>query len=100
MKTLRIINEKYYVQEEIRLSPSDIELAIKEFLETRFAKFQTGWNISVDYAVEAKAVCSKWAGFSCPECDSLMTVNQCLSEDCVKLVCEKTESLGKCCECP
>ena len=99
MKTLRVVNEKYYQQEEIRLSSSDVQLAIKEFLESRFAKFQTGWNISVDYIEEAKAVCSKWAGFTCPKCNSSMTVKQCESRSCTKLVCEETEGLGKCCGC-
>ncbi|HRH42033.1 MAG TPA: hypothetical protein PKY82_10340 [Pyrinomonadaceae bacterium] len=99
MKTLRIINEKYYVQEEIKLSASDIELAIKEYLESRIAKFQKGWNISVDYPMEAKAVCSKWAGFTCPKCSSSMTINHCNSDGCNKLVCEETENLKMCCGC-
>ncbi len=99
MKTLRVINEKYYQQEEIRLSPSDIELAIKEYLESRFTKFQTGWNIAVDYTEETKVVCSKWAGFTCPKCNSSMTVTCCNSDNCNRLVCEETESLGKCCSC-
>jgi hypothetical protein len=99
MKTLRVVNEKYYQQEEIKLSPSDIQLAIREFLENRFTKFQTGWNISVDYVLEAKAVCSKWAGFTCPKCESSMTVTPCSSTDCHKLVCEGTELLGRCCSC-
>lgn len=99
MKTLRVVNEKHFQQEEIKLSPSDIQLAIKEYLENRFAKFQTGWNIVVDYTEGTKVVCSKWAGFTCPKCNSSMTVSQCNSTNCHKLVCEGTESSGKCCQC-
>jgi hypothetical protein len=99
MKTLRVINEKHYVREEIRLSPAEIELAIREYLESRITRLQTGWNISVNYPLEAKAVCSKWAGFTCPKCDSSMTVRQCKAKDCNKLVCEETEASGKCCGC-
>lgn len=99
MKTLRVVKEKYYQQEEIKLSSSDIKLAIKEYIENRIAKFQTGWNISVDYPLEAKAVCSKWAGFTCSKCDSSMTVKQCSSAGCSNSVCEKTESSGNCCGC-
>lgn len=99
MKTLRVVNEKHYQREEIKLSSTDIQLAIKEYLENRFAKFQTGWNISVDYTEETKVVCSKWAGFTCPKCNSSMTVNQCSSDNCRKLVCEETEDFGKCCGC-
>jgi hypothetical protein len=99
MKTLRVVNEKHYQREEIKLSPTDIQLAIKEYLENRFIKFQTGWNISVDYTEETKVVCSKWAGFICPKCNSSMTVNQCSSDNCRKLVCEETEGFGKCCSC-
>jgi hypothetical protein len=99
MKTLRVVNEKHYQQEEIKLSSTDIQLAIKEYLENRIAKFQTGWNIAVEYTEETKVTCSKWAGFTCPKCNSSMTVTQCSSDNCVKLVCEEAESLGKCCGC-
>lgn len=99
MKTLRVINEKHYQQEEIRLSPSDIQLAIKEYLENRFAKFQTGWNISVDYAVEAKAICSKWFAFTCSKCNSSMTSISCKSKECQNPVCENNIKVSKCCAC-
>jgi len=99
MKTLRIIKEKYYLQEEISLSPSDIELAIREFLETRYPEFRAGWNIAVDYPAEAMAICSKWAGFTCSKCRSMMTTATCLSEDCRRPVCEKHEKSNKCCGC-
>lgn len=99
MKTLRIINQKHYVQEEIILSPDDINLAIKEFLESRIAKFQTGWNISIDYVVETQAVCSRWTGFTCSICKSMMTTLDCQNTDCYHPVCEKNENLKKCCVC-
>lgn len=99
MKTLRVVNEKHYQREEIKLSPTDIQLALKEYLENRFAKFQTGWNISLDYTGETKVVCSKWARFTCPKCNSSITVTQCSSDNCNKLVCEETENLRKCCSC-
>jgi hypothetical protein len=99
MKTLRVVNEKHFIQEEIKLSPADIETAIKEFLESRIEKFQTGWSISVDHTGDANAVCSKWAGFTCPKCSSSMTVVECESEGCFRAVCEGQEAHGKCCGC-
>ena len=74
-------------------------MAIKEYIENRFTKFQTGWNISVDYTEETKVVCSKWAGFAYPKSTSSMTVNHYSSDNCVKFACEETENAGKCCSC-
>lgn len=99
MKTLRVVKEKHYQEEEIKLSSADIQQAIKEFLEARFAKFQTGWNISVEYPAEAKAVCSKWFAFTCSKCNSSMTSITCKAKECQNSVCDKNIKVSKCCAC-
>ncbi len=48
MKTVRKMTQKHQLQEETILSSTDLELAIKEFIERRITRFQIGWYISIE----------------------------------------------------
>lgn len=99
MKTNRLVNEKYYLEEELTLSPTEVQLAVKEFLQSRIEKFQTGWSISLKSVPEVNVVCSKWTGFTCPKCQSPMTSKVCKSKGCQNFTCDNNGEISKCCVC-
>jgi len=99
MKTNRLINEKFYLEEEISLSPTEVQLAVREFLESRLSKFQIGWSIKLKNIPQIEVVCSRYTGFECQKCRSSKTTKTCQTKLCNHSVCESNYQIGKCCYC-
>ncbi len=99
MKTNRVTNQKYYLEEELTLSALEVKFAIEKYIESRDGKFQRGWNISLKSIPEINITCSKWVGFTCQKCNSLMTTKVCKIKHCQNHVCDSSDEMGKCCVC-
>ena len=99
MKTNRLINQKYYLEEELTLSPMEVQKAIQEFIESHLSKFQIGWNIKLKNIPQIEVVCSRYSGFDCQKCRSSITTKTCQSKHCNHSVCESNYQIGKCCNC-
>lgn len=99
MKITRLSNQKYYQEEEIKITSAEVKLALLEYLGNCLPKFQTGWNFSFKSVSEIAVTCSRFTGFTCQNCQSARTTKICCAKNCNNLVCEKNYEIGKCCVC-